>query len=176
MENKISNNFKNELTKQFAMASAKNPDLNSIEGVKSKSDFMNSIKEKKEETNEKWSEKYKKGIDCNNPKGFSQRAHCQGKKKKIENKEATSAGSAGGFVAPLFGKMKMDDVTIYHKTTYDMISLTSVLKKIGFGRTERYGWRETEHAHIDDHSQAYLPHMDKENGSLISLNIETTKI
>ena len=31
--------------------------------------------------NEKWSEKYKKSIDCNNPKGFSQRAHCQGKKK-----------------------------------------------------------------------------------------------
>ena len=30
---------------------------------------------------EKWSEKYKKSIDCNNPKGFSQKAHCQGKKK-----------------------------------------------------------------------------------------------
>jgi len=29
-----------------------------------------------------WSDKYKKSIDCNNPKGFSQRAHCQGKKKK----------------------------------------------------------------------------------------------
>ena len=31
---------------------------------------------------EKWSEKYKKSIDCNNPKGFSQRAHCQGRKIK----------------------------------------------------------------------------------------------
>ena len=31
---------------------------------------------------EKWSEKYKSSIDCNNPKGFSQRAHCAGKKKK----------------------------------------------------------------------------------------------
>jgi hypothetical protein len=30
---------------------------------------------------EKWSAKYKKSIDCNNPKGFSQKAHCQGKKK-----------------------------------------------------------------------------------------------
>jgi hypothetical protein len=38
----------------------------------------------KQETNEKWSEKYKKSIDCNNPKGFSQRAHCQGKKKKLQ--------------------------------------------------------------------------------------------
>ena len=31
-----------------------------------------------------WSEKYKKSIDCNNPKGFSQKAHCQGRKKRNE--------------------------------------------------------------------------------------------
>ena len=31
-----------------------------------------------------WSEKYKKSIDCDNPKGFSQRAHCQGRKKKLD--------------------------------------------------------------------------------------------
>ena len=30
-----------------------------------------------------WSKKYKKSIDCDNPKGFSQRAHCQGRKKKM---------------------------------------------------------------------------------------------
>ena len=37
---------------------------------------------------EKWSEKYKRSIDCSHPKGFSQRAHCRGKKKKTvkENK------------------------------------------------------------------------------------------
>ena len=29
-----------------------------------------------------WSKKYKKSIDCNNPKGFSQKAHCQGRKKR----------------------------------------------------------------------------------------------
>jgi len=29
-----------------------------------------------------WSEKYKKSIDCSNPKGFSQKAHCAGKKKE----------------------------------------------------------------------------------------------
>jgi len=33
---------------------------------------------------EKWTEKYKKSIDCNNPKGFSQRAHCQGRKKNSD--------------------------------------------------------------------------------------------
>lgn len=33
-----------------------------------------------------WSEKRKRNIDCNNPKGFSERAHCQGRKKqKREN-------------------------------------------------------------------------------------------
>ena len=33
-------------------------------------------------TNEaKWSKKYKSSIDCNNPKGFSQKAHCAGKNK-----------------------------------------------------------------------------------------------
>jgi hypothetical protein len=31
--------------------------------------------------NEEWSDKYKSSIDCNNPKGFSQKAHCAGKKK-----------------------------------------------------------------------------------------------
>ena len=32
---------------------------------------------------EGWSAKYKKSIDCSNPKGFSQKAHCAGKKKKM---------------------------------------------------------------------------------------------
>jgi len=35
-------------------------------------------------TSEGWSAKYKKSIDCDNPKGFSQRAHCQGRKKKMK--------------------------------------------------------------------------------------------
>jgi len=32
--------------------------------------------------NEKWTAKYKSSINCNNPKGFSQKAHCAGRKKK----------------------------------------------------------------------------------------------
>jgi len=36
---------------------------------------------------EGWSAKYKRSIDCDNPKGFSQRAHCQGRKKVNEAKE-----------------------------------------------------------------------------------------
>lgn len=30
---------------------------------------------------EKWTAKYKRSINCSNPKGFSQRAHCQGRNK-----------------------------------------------------------------------------------------------
>ena len=30
---------------------------------------------------EKWSQKYKRSINCSNPRGFSQRAHCAGRKK-----------------------------------------------------------------------------------------------
>jgi hypothetical protein len=30
---------------------------------------------------EKWSEKYKRSLDCSHPRGFSQRAHCAGRKK-----------------------------------------------------------------------------------------------
>lgn len=35
----------------------------------------------------KWSLKYKKSINCKNPKGFSQKQHCKyGRKKLVKNK------------------------------------------------------------------------------------------
>jgi hypothetical protein len=34
------------------------------------------------ERESKWTQKRKNSIDCSSPKGFSERAHCQGKKKK----------------------------------------------------------------------------------------------
>ena len=33
----------------------------------------------------KWTNKYKKSINCANPQGFSQRAHCAGRKKPSES-------------------------------------------------------------------------------------------
>ena len=38
----------------------------------------------KKQMQEGWSDKYKKSINCDDPKGFSQRAHCQGRKKKMK--------------------------------------------------------------------------------------------
>jgi len=63
----------------------------------------------------------------------------------------------------------------YHYCTWDFNSISDDLKSIGFKRVYEYDWRNTEHSNIDDFSQAYLPHMDKENGTLMSLNIEAIK-
>tara|TARA_B100000900_G_scaffold343602_1_gene307394 strand:+ start:34 stop:1506 length:1473 start_codon:yes stop_codon:yes gene_type:complete len=50
--------------------------------------------------NEGWSNKYKKSINCNNPKGFSQKAHCAGKKKRenvAPNHDGKSAPYGSGY-------------------------------------------------------------------------------
>ena len=83
--------------------------------------------------------------------------------------------SLDSFLGPLYGKMKMSDNIIYHKTVYDFTSLEKLLKIIGMKKIRKYDWRKTEHANFDDHSQAYLPHMDKKNGMLMSLNVECIK-
>jgi hypothetical protein len=100
INNKIQGDIQNGLDKAFAQLPISGSDERTASALK-----RNEFRENKKNVDEKWSEKYKKSIDCNNPKGFSQKAHCQGKKKK-ENKEATGAGSAGGYTAPLFGDMK----------------------------------------------------------------------
>ena len=69
----------------------------------------------------------------------------------------------------------MGEDHIYHKTTYDFSSLEKLLVNLGFNNIRNYDWEETEHSQFDDHSQAYLPHMDKQSGTLISLNVECIK-
>lgn len=102
----IKANLINKIGTEF---SSKN--VSSGEGGDFKRDLISAINTSEGHVNEegeieeKWSEKYKRSIDCKNPKGFSQRAHCQGKKKK-ENKEATGASSAGAFDTKLFAESK----------------------------------------------------------------------
>jgi len=45
---------------------------------------------KLDDLGEGWSKKYKRSIDCDNPKGFSQRAHCDGRKKRESVEEQGS--------------------------------------------------------------------------------------
>ena len=47
---------------------------------------------------EGWSDKYKRSIDCSNPKGFSQKAHCAGRKKN----ESVEQGVAEDTIRPNF--------------------------------------------------------------------------
>lgn len=63
----------------------------------------------------------------------------------------------------------------FHYHCYDFDSLKQDLEMVGFSSVHRYDWRKTEHANVDDYSQAYYPHMDKENGYLLSLNVEAIK-
>jgi predicted SAM-dependent methyltransferase len=89
-------------------------------------------------------------------------------------------GDIHKILGPLYGRMVIGtstgDQTIYHKTVYDFRSLKLLLEESGFGNVRKYDWRDTIHKDYDDHSQAYYPHMDKENGVLLSLNIETDKL
>jgi SAM-dependent methyltransferase len=88
-------------------------------------------------------------------------------------------GGLERILGPLYGRMEIDapegKEVLYHKTVYDFSGLKSVLEGCGFERVRRYDWRATEHKDLDDFSQAYTPHMDKENGLLISLNVEADK-
>jgi predicted SAM-dependent methyltransferase len=76
-------------------------------------------------------------------------------------------------LGPLVGGQDYPENT--HYVVFDFISLSEVLKKVGFKKIYRYDWRKTIHKDYDDFSQAYIPHMDKERGILISLNVEAKK-
>lgn len=47
-----------------------------------RTDGRDALREKEDSVDETWSKKYKKSIDCSRPKGFSQKAHCAGRKKR----------------------------------------------------------------------------------------------
>jgi len=89
-------------------------------------------------------------------------------------------GNLNDILGPLYGRMAVEigggsQQVIYHKTVHDFNSLKGVLEQSGFADVRRYDWRQTVHNDYDDYSQAYFPHMDKEHGILISLNVEALK-
>jgi len=65
-----------------------------------------------DQINEKWSKKYKRSIDCDNPRGFSQKAHCAGRKKANEeladfNKDEPMKSTVA---VPGYGTMNIDSL------------------------------------------------------------------
>jgi len=73
----------------------------------------------------------------------------------------------------LFGRQDYPENT--HYIVFDFSTLSEILKKVGFKKIYRYDWRKTIHKDYDDRSQSYIPHLDKEKGVLISLNVEAVK-
>lgn len=82
-----------------------------------------------------------------------------------------------GDIRDVLGLIMGGQTTTYdfHKVIFDETSLGELLADVGFNRIRRYDWRTTDHAWLDDFSQAYLPHMDKDTGTLVSLNVEAVK-
>lgn len=101
-----------------------------------------------QDLDEKWSEKYKKSIDCNNPKGFSQKAHCQGRKNKVNEAEELKGGLADNKTLIQIAK-KHDAKSYYHID--DMVK--SLKKQLDMGM-------KVEMEHTDDKEKAKEIAMD----------------
>ena len=63
----------------------------------------------------------------------------------------------------------------YHKVIFDFDLLRYDLIELGFDDINRYDWRDFLPEGFDDYSRSYLPHMDFDNGKLMSLNITAVK-
>lgn len=88
----------------------------------------------------------------------------------LRYKETGNIGEVTGLVCG--GQRNEFDI---HFIIFDKKLLTHALEECGFRDVREWDWRATDHCDMDDYSQAYLPHMDKESGMLMSLNLEATK-
>lgn len=74
----------------------------------------------------------------------------------------------------IYGSQKHD--FDFHKNGFDFELLKETLESQGYHKVKLWDWKTTNpHYYCDDYSQAYWPHMDKENGKLMSLNVECEK-
>lgn len=80
---------------------------------------------------EKWSKKYKRSINCDSPKGFSQRAHCQGRKKNESLTRLTLKENS----------VVLDEATLKFAEN-NVSSYVQHVIEIGTGRSKEYLWTE----------------------------------
>ena len=80
---------------------------------------------------EAWSAKYKKSIDCDNPKGFSQRAHCGGRKKVSEGTMSPSQKRKDTMLKKKYDKsdMKQNMIDQYGKEEGTKIYFATIRKQ-----------------------------------------------
>ena len=89
-----------------------------------------------------------------------------------------SSKDLSSILGPLYGKWDIGNQEfIYHKTVYDENSLKNLLEEVGFKNIKIWDWQEffKEQKDFDDHSQAYYPHMQKDSGIHVSLNLQCEK-
>ena len=80
---------------------------------------------------EKWSAKYKKSINCSNPKGFSQKAHCAGKKKTESiNEEALNIKS---IITPAIRKLDK----VFKDNQHEVRIVGGAVRDIALGKTPK---------------------------------------
>lgn len=86
-----------------------------------------------------------------------------------------SNGNLEELLGLLIGGQK-DDYD-WHGMIFDFDTLKAGMEQAGLSDITPYDWRQTDVGilQIDDFSQAYLPHMDKEKGRLMMLNVEGVK-
>ena len=82
-------------------------------------------------------------------------------------------GKLKNLIGLLYGGQ--DNFNNYHHIVFDEDMLFEILQTVGFKTVRKWDWKTTEHQQFDDYSQAYLPHMDKESGLHMSLNMEAIK-
>ena len=97
--NKMTDKEKESATRRKKLLKMTQIVVEKIQQVKERNQLMSALTQNEVEKkkwnrkrimNEEWSNDYKKKIDCSNPKGFSQKAHCAGRKKRQAGKQTKS--------------------------------------------------------------------------------------
>jgi predicted SAM-dependent methyltransferase len=87
-------------------------------------------------------------------------------------------------LGPMYGRWQIGNTEkiIYHKTTYDFVSLKRVLESCGFKNVRRWIPKDVLPENFDDYSFSYWPKLSEcetmetyRNGHLMSLNVECNK-
>ena len=91
---------------------------------------------------------------------------------KIYHEHGLADGLSGLIGLIVGGQRNEYDI---HYMIFDQQLLEDSLREVGFTSVRYWDWRCTDHCDVDDYSQAYLPHLDKQNGTLMSLNLEAIK-